>query len=63
MKKQTNECATAESKKCLIDGKCLTEILIYKATVKAQKYIKTYISSTGLSFKDRFTKHKYSLKD
>ena len=42
--------------------KILNENLIYKVTVKTEKYIKTYIGSTELTFKDRFTKHKYSFK-
>ena len=31
---------------CPVDGKCLTENLIYKAIVKTEKGIKTYIGST-----------------
>ena len=43
-------------------GKFLTENWIYKVTLKTEKYIKMYIGSTGLKFKDRFTKQKYSFK-
>ena len=47
---------------CSVDGKCLTENLTYKATVKTDNGLKTYIGSTYLMFKDRFTKHKYNFK-
>ena len=47
---------------CPVDRKCLSENVIYKATVKTEKCTKTYIGSTGLTFKDRFTKHKYSFR-
>ena len=40
----------------------LTQNLIYKATVKTENQTKFYIGSTGLTFKDRYTKHKYSFK-
>ena len=47
---------------CPVDGKCIAVNLIYKASVKTEKYIETYIGSTWLTFKDGFTKHKYNFK-
>ena len=43
--------------------KCLTESLVYKATVKTEKHTKFYVGSTGLSFKDRQIKHTYSFRN
>ena len=51
-----------KKQECPVKGKCLTENLIYKATVKTENQTKFYIGSTGLSFKDRYTKHRYSFK-
>ena len=34
---------------CPVDGKCWTKKLIYKVTVKTEKYIETYINSTGFT--------------
>ena len=44
------------------NGKCLTENLIYKVTVKTKNHIKFYVGSTRRSFKNSYTKHTYSFK-
>ena len=46
----------------LANGKYLTENLIYKATVKMEKGIKTYISSTGLMFTDNLQNRNTIIK-
>ena len=47
-----------KNQECPVNGKCLTKSLIYKATVKPEKDTRSYVGSTGLSFKDHYTKHK-----
>ena len=46
---------------CPLNGACKTEQLVYIADVKSGDETKIYIRSTGLTFKDRYTKHKSSL--
>ena len=46
---------------CPLNGACLTEQLVYRADIKSREETKIYIGSTGLSFKNRYTKHKASL--
>ena len=52
--------------KCIVDGNCLFEvsktIVIYRATVITSEKCKYHVSSLGLSFKSRYTRHKCSLK-
>ena len=38
------------------------EIFVYIATVTTENQTKFYAGSTGLKFKNRYTKHKYSFK-
>ena len=46
---------------CPVEKKCLQTNVVYKATVTTKDGVnKHYIGSTGLSFKDRYTKHKFS---
>ena len=47
---------------CPVNGRCLTENVIYKASVKTANETKFYVGSTGLTFKNRYTKHKYSFR-
>ena len=44
--------------KCVVDGKCLLQNVIYKATVKTEENTKQYVGSSGLTFKSRYTRHK-----
>ena len=45
---------------CPINGSCLMEIVIYRASVTTKNQTKFYVGSTGLSFKNWYTKHKCS---
>ena len=47
---------------CPLDGKCKKEQLVYRADVESNGKSMIYVGSTGRSFKDRYTKHKASLK-
>ena len=38
------------------------ENIIYKGTFITENQTKFYVGSTGLSFKNRYTKHKFSLE-
>ena len=51
-----------KKQECPVNGSCLMENIIYKATVITDNQTKFYVGSTGLSFKNRYTKHKYSFK-
>eukprot|EP00116_Pleurobrachia_bachei_P005514 sb/3465776/ len=49
---------------CPLDGKCLTESLVYEALLKTncnQKFL--YIGLTGNSFKTRFSQHKHTFNN
>ena len=48
--------------KCLVDDNCLLTNVIYRATVITSEKCKYHVSSLGLSFKSRYTRHKCSLK-
>ena len=59
----TKTCNCRKSNDCPLDGSCLSESVVYKATVQdEQGGIETYIGLTEGSFKDRFTSHKSSFK-
>ena len=51
-----------KEQECRVNNKFLTKSLIYIAKVKSKNDTKSYVSSTGLSFKNPYTKHKYSFK-
>ena len=46
--------------KFVVDGTCLLLNVIYKATVKTAEDTKQCVGSSGLTFKNRYTKHKFS---
>ena len=48
---------------CVVDGKCLLQNVIYKATVKTAEETKQYVGSSGLTFKSRYTRHKCSFNN
>ena len=58
-KKRMCDCSKQEYP---VNGKCLSENLTYKATVKTGNHTKFNVGSTGISFKDRYTKHTYSFR-
>ena len=43
---------------CPLNGNCLIENVVYKATVNSQEGLKEYIGQTMNSFKTRFSNHK-----
>ena len=47
---------------CPVNGSCLIENVIYRANVKTANETKFYVGSTGLTFKNRYTKHKHSFR-
>ena len=48
---------------CPLDEKCLTENVIYQATVESEEGKETYIGLTGNTFKTRFRNHAASFRD
>ena len=46
-----------------VGGNCPMENLTYKAIVITENQTKFYVGSTGLSFKNCFTKHRYIFKN
>ena len=46
--------------KCMVDTNCLLTNVIYKATVITSVKSKQYVGSSGLSFKSRYRRLKYS---
>ena len=48
-------CNCRKPSECPLEGRCLEQCLIYKATVSSN-------GSTGQSFKSRYTAHKSSFK-
>ena len=47
---------------CPVNGRCLIENVIYRASVKTANETKFCVSSTGLTFKNRYAKHKHSFR-
>ena len=58
-KRQMCDCKKQE---CPVNLSCQIENIIYKATVITENQTKFCVGSTGLSIKNRYTKHKYSFK-
>jgi hypothetical protein len=53
-------CNCRERASCPLNGKCLESDIIYKATVTTEQGEMTYIGSTALTFKARYSAHKSS---
>ena len=55
-------CNCRVKNECPVSNRCLTENTVYKATVFniTKNETNFYIGSTGLTFKNRYTKHKHS---
>ena len=45
-----------------VNERCLMENVIYRASVTTANQTKFYVGSTGLTFKNRYTKHKHSFR-
>ena len=54
-------CNCKEKQLCPFNGECLSKG-VYKATIINGNETKEYFGSTGVSFKKRYTQHKYSFK-
>ena len=57
----TPTCNCQRPAECPLDGKCLQEAVVYKATVTTSTTTKTYIGSTEQTFKQRWYGHKSDL--
>ena len=53
-------CNCQKKDKCPMDGKCLTETIIYRADLKVGEQTKNYIGLTDGQFKTRYRNHKNS---
>ena len=60
----TKQCNCRSPQQCPLSGKCLTENIVYKATVTTNepKTCKEYIGSTATTFKQRFSNHMSSTR-
>ena len=47
---------------CPVNMNCLERNLIYRATVRSEKGVKTYLGSTGNTFKERYRGHQATFK-
>ena len=57
-------CATVElPKTCPLRGKCLSESIVYKATVTHDNENKVYFGLTGGTFKERYRNHTKSIRN
>ena len=56
LKKQCN-CNRKYKGKCPLNGKCLSEAIVYQANVKSSTECKTYVGLAGGTFKERFNNH------
>ena len=59
---RTRECNCRISNDCPLNGKCLTENIVYQATVATTDSTETYIGLTSTSFKTRYANHKASFQ-
>ena len=58
--KRKQNCNCQKPNNCPLQGNCLQEAVVYKATVTTPDTTKVYIGSTELSFKQRWYGHKAS---
>ena len=58
--KKTKECNCRRKNECPVENKCLQENVIYRANITSSKGEKTYVGSTGNTFKERYGGHKAS---
>ena len=60
---EINQCNCRNKSECPLDGYCLTNNVIYQATVVSDKSTETYIGLTENHFKTRYRNHLASFKD
>ena len=53
----SNICNCRNKDSCPLNGKCLQENVVYKATITTKTEVKKYIESTGGTFKKRWYGH------
>ena len=61
--KKTCNCLKSRKANCPLNGKCLTESVVYQATIttsEAVPKVHTYIGNTSNDFKERFRNHEKS---
>ena len=61
-KTQEKMCNCRIKSLCPMDGQCLQQALVYKATLTSENVTKAYIGLTENTFKERFRNHKQSLQ-
>ena len=57
------KCNCRNPAECPLPGKCLTDQLVYRATVTAGTDVETYVGLTAGEFKTRYSKHKQDFKN
>ena len=63
-KLETKRCNCQKSRTCPVNGKCQLDKVVYKADiVNVKGETRTYIGSTGNTFKERHKTHKATLKE
>ena len=62
---ENTECNCRQNVSCPLSGKCLTESVVYQATVTREdtKEEKTYVGHTRGQFKTRYNNHTNSFKN
>ena len=61
-KTATNKCNCRDKTNCPLQGNCIHEAVVYKATIKTDTTKETCIGSTETTFKTRYNDHKTSMK-
>ena len=56
-------CNCRVKSQCPLDGACLTQSIVYKATIKTEEEQKEYTGLTATTFKQRFNSHQQSMRD
>ena len=59
----TRTCNCRNELNCPLDGKCLTNTIVYKAEVKSQEGTKAYIGASDTHFKTRWNNHTSSFRN
>ena len=57
---RTCNCSQNNKANCPLDGKCLSDVIVYKASVNTNSDTKEYTGATHPPFKSRFGVHKHS---
>ena len=61
--KPTKTCNCRTPSSCPLSGECLTQCIIYQATVKSEEREETYIELTVDQFKSRYRNHTASFRN